>query len=263
MDILNAEILRHELNDCRLANAIHFVPECESTNTVASALADANAPDGTLVVTDFQSAGRGRLGRGWQTPRGTSLLFSILLRPPIPATRAIQVGMAAGLGVSNGIRIATGANVRLKWPNDFLMGGRKMGGMLAEARCEEDMLRFLILGIGINVNFDPSGIQGIPPDATSIFVSVGQETLRATLLKKILAEIEHRYQAVCKGVSLYEAWSRALETVGQNVRIVLPEAAWEGFAEKVEEDGALIIRLRDSSRMRITAGDVLSVRAST
>jgi BirA family biotin operon repressor/biotin-[acetyl-CoA-carboxylase] ligase len=240
-----------------LRRSILYLPECESTNTEALALARSGEPEGALVITDFQTAGRGRIGRAWQAPPSSSLLFSLLLRPPLPPERAQQAAMAASLGAMEGIRRAAGLPARLKWPNDVLIGGKKAGGILCELGLEGERLAYLVAGIGLNVNFDPRRIEGIPPGATSIRRELGRMQPRTALLHAVLEAMEERYARILSGSSLREEWAGALDTLGRRVRIALPEGELAGTAEAVEETGALVVRTADGSARRVLAGDVV------
>lgn len=261
-DPLLPEEVRRGLRTTLLGRSVHYLPETASTNAAARSLAERGEGDGALVVTDYQSEGRGRLGRTWAAPRGTSLLFSLLLRPHLGAERVAQVAMAAGLGVAAGIARECGIPARLKWPNDVTLDGRKMGGMLSEFSLEADALQYVIVGIGLNVNFDPRKAEGIPPEATSLMNRIGRSQPRAPLLRAILEEMEPRYRAVCAGGSLREEWARALETIGQAVRVATHSTSVEGTAEGVDDSGALILRLADGSRQAVHAGDVVAVRSA-
>jgi BirA family biotin operon repressor/biotin-[acetyl-CoA-carboxylase] ligase len=238
-----------------LRRAVFFFPECESTNDEARALAEAGEPEGALAAADFQRAGRGRMGRTWQAPHGTSLLFSLLLRPALPPDRALLPVTAVSLGVMEGIRRACGLPARLKWPNDVLIRGKKAGGILCEAGWEGDALKYVIVGVGLNVNFDPRSAEGVPPEATSIQAELGRPQPRAALLRAILEEIEPRYEKLLRGESLREEWARALDTLGRRVRVALPEGEITGAAESVDDSGALILRMDDSSLRTIRTGD--------
>jgi BirA family biotin operon repressor/biotin-[acetyl-CoA-carboxylase] ligase len=244
-----------------LSRAVCFLPECESTNTEARRLALAGESEGALVLTDFQTAGRGRMDRSWLAPRGGGLLFSMLLRPPIPPARVFQTAMAAALGVVAGIRLECRLPAALKWPNDFLIGGRKAGGLLCEVGLDGERLSYAIVGVGLNVNFDPQGVAGIPPEATSVLVELGRPQSRTALLRAILREAEPRYRSVLHGDSLHAEWSRALETLGRYVRVALPDGEVAGVAETVDENGGLKIRLRNRTQRTIRAGDVVHVTA--
>jgi BirA family biotin operon repressor/biotin-[acetyl-CoA-carboxylase] ligase len=274
-DIIHFESITGTL----LSRNVRFLPECPSTNDFARELAKTGEPEGLLVITDYQTAGRGRLDRSWRAPAGSSLLFSLLLRPPIAPVRALQAAMAVSLGVIEGVRSECGLPARLKWPNDILIDGKKVGGILCELGLEGDRLEYIIVGVGLNVNFDPRGMEGIPTDATSLLVERGRPQPRTALLRAILAEIEPRYRAICRGESLRDEWARALETLGRRVRVTLAEGlpsrppsrsggsggsgsgggTLDGTAESVEESGGLILRLPDGTRRTILAGDVVNL----
>jgi len=244
-----------------LRRAVYFFAECESTNKEARRLADRGEAVGALVLADFQTAGRGRLDRAWQAPRGSSLLFSMLLRPALSPERALLPVMAASLGVMEGIRRVCNLNARLKWPNDILIGGRKAGGILCEGGFEGSAVKYVIIGIGLNVNFDPRAVAGIPPDAASIQSALGRPQPRAALLRAILEEIECRYALLLRGGSLRGEWARALDTLGRRTRITLPDGELAGTAESVDESGALVLRLDNGSRRIVPAGDAIHLKS--
>jgi BirA family biotin operon repressor/biotin-[acetyl-CoA-carboxylase] ligase len=244
-----------------LRRAVYFFAECESTNTEARRLAEQGEAEGALVLADFQTAGRGRLERAWHAPRGSSLLFSMLLRPALAPGRALLPVMAAALGVMEGIRRVCNLNARLKWPNDILLDGGKAGGILCEGGFDGPALKHVIVGIGLNVNFTPRTVAGIPPDAASIQSSLGRPQPRAALLRAILEEIESRYELLLRGESLRDEWARALDTLGRRTRIILADGDFAGMAESVDESGALILRLDDGSRRIVPAGDAIHLRS--
>jgi BirA family biotin operon repressor/biotin-[acetyl-CoA-carboxylase] ligase len=244
-----------------LRRAVYFFPECESTNNEARRLAKDSEPEGALVVADFQTAGRGRLDRAWQAPRGSSLLFSLLLRPALAPDRALLPVMAASLGVMEGIRCACNLDARLKWPNDILIGGRKAGGILCELGLDGPVLNYVIIGIGLNVNFNPQSVEGVPPAATSLQSLLGRPQPRAPLLQAIVEAIELRYARLLRGESLREEWTRALDTIGRRVRVRLADGELAGMAESVDESGALILRLPDGTARTVLAGDVARVES--
>ena len=248
INLLGAGLLRRNVN---------FFPECSSTNEIVRSLAGAGEPEGALMIADYQTAGRGRQDRAWQAPAGSSLLFSLLLRPPVPPDHALQAAMAVSLGVIAGIRRECGLTARLKWPNDILLGGHKAGGILCDLGVDGQRLDYVIVGVGLNVNFDPRGVAGIPPDATSLLVALGRRLPRTELLQTILEETEPLYRAVGRGESLRAEWACALETLGSYVRVALPDEEITGKAERVDENGALVLRLRNKSQRTISAGDVV------
>jgi BirA family biotin operon repressor/biotin-[acetyl-CoA-carboxylase] ligase len=240
-----------------LRRAVIHLPECVSTNDEVRPLALAGEPEGAIVLADYQTAGRGRMGRAWQSPRGSSLLFSLLLRPPLAPELALQAVMAASLGVMQGIRRTTGLPARLKWPNDILINGKKTGGILCELGLDGGTLAYVIVGIGLNVNFDPGRVKGIPPDAASLQGELGRPQPRTALLRAILEAMEPCYGEVLRGSSLCAEWARALDTLGRRVKVVFQAGEITGTAESVDETGALVLRLDDGGARTIVAGDVV------
>jgi BirA family biotin operon repressor/biotin-[acetyl-CoA-carboxylase] ligase len=257
VDVLSDEAIAANLTTRLLGRAgIHYLALADSTNEVARRLADAGAPEGTLVIAEEQTAGRGRLGRRWLAPSGTSLLFSLLLRPNLPAGQAMRLTMLAGLGAAEGIQAATGLVVRLKWPNDILVAGRKVGGVLIEAGLSGDRLDYAVAGIGINVNFRPAEVAGIPPTAGSLAEALNRPVARLPLLVAVLAALDARYLALQAGQSPRADWVARLDNLGQTVDVLTPNGVESGLAEAVDDDGALLVRRADGSQVHILAGDV-------
>jgi BirA family biotin operon repressor/biotin-[acetyl-CoA-carboxylase] ligase len=257
VNVLSNETIAANLTTRLLGRtAIHYLTQVDSTNEVARRLAEAGSPEGTLVIAEEQTAGRGRLGRRWLAPAGSSLLFSLLLRPNLLAGQAMYVTMLAGLGAAEGIEVATGLRVRLKWPNDILVSGRKVGGVLVEAGLSGNQLDYAIAGIGINVNFRPVDVPGIPPAAGSLAEALGRPVARLPLLVAILATLDARYLALQAGQSPRADWAARLDNLGQTVDVFTPDGVVSGLAEAVDDDGALLLRRPDGSQLRILAGDV-------
>jgi BirA family biotin operon repressor/biotin-[acetyl-CoA-carboxylase] ligase len=261
-------------------------PRAASTNDIAHLRAAEGASEGLLVLADEQTAGRGRLERTWWAPPGSSLLMSLLLRPPLPLRLAGQLPMCLGLGTVHGIAAATGLRVALKWPNDVVYAGRKLGGMLTELRANGDQLDYAVLGLGLNVNlafdpqvlpgeaertmaptepdrrpFSPRAPSGLAATAVSLSMIAGHTLDRVALLAAILERSEAWYGQLLGGASLHEAWAAALDTLGRQVVVTQPQGQLFGTAVGVTEEGALIVRQPDGGGDRtIWAGDVTAVR---
>ncbi len=242
---------------------IHL-PSTTSTNDVARDLAARGAPDGTVVITDYQTAGRGRLGRRWLAPPGTSLLCSILFRPPADPGRSphpTDLSMLCALAAADAVEKATGLPVSLKWPNDLVVvqgeSWRKLGGLLAETGVSGDRVEFVIVGVGINVNVPAESLPDLAPDATSILAETGWETDRDLLLDHFLDRVASRYARWRAGERPWAEWAARLATLGRTVRVVTPEGELHGIAEAVDEEGALLLRIPGGALHRIRVGDVL------
>ena len=285
MSDLSAETIGAALTTRRLGRSWLYFAQVGSTNDVVHAQARSGASDGLLVVADQQTAGRGRLDRRWWAPRGSSLLMTLLLRPPLPPSRAGQLTMCLGLAAVEGIEAVTGLRPALKWPNDLLLNGRKLGGMLAELRLDGERLDYAVLGLGVNVNVDfdaepstlddsrwstneapRSGIQRPPPEfaaaAISLAMVLGHPIERLPLLAAIVARCEAWYEQVLAGHSPHAAWAARLDTVGRRVTVTTAAGVLLGSAVGVTPDGALLVRDDDGTEHTIWSGDVTTVRST-
>ncbi|MCL5734691.1 MAG: biotin--[acetyl-CoA-carboxylase] ligase [Actinobacteria bacterium] len=226
-----------------------------STNNVARAMALEGAPEGTLVLAEEQRAGRGRLGRRWLAPPGGCLLMSLLLRPPIPPSEAFALTILAGTATARAVERATGLPCQLKWPNDVLVRGRKMAGILCEMSATGDRLDWAVLGIGLNVNLDPALYPEIAATATSVSHELGRSLPRLLLLATLLDELEADYFRFLRDglAAIRSEWRRRLATLGQWVSV--EDGAHYGLAEDVDETGALLLRQSDGTLVRVTVGD--------
>jgi biotin-[acetyl-CoA-carboxylase] ligase BirA-like protein len=192
---LSAEAIARVRRTERLGRPVIFFERVGSTNDVAHQQALAGAAEGLLVVADEQTSGRGRMGRSWWAPKGSSLLFSVLLRPALPAVQAGQLTMCLGLGAVEAIESATGLRPALKWPNDLLLEGRKLGGMLAELRTAGDRVEYAVLGLGLNVNlgFEEAANSTACERWISLSTVLGHDVDRVELLAEILARCQAWY----------------------------------------------------------------------
>jgi BirA family biotin operon repressor/biotin-[acetyl-CoA-carboxylase] ligase len=252
---LSPDSIRNGLSTQLLGRKILCFHEIPSTSSTARRLAEARAPEGTLVVTDSQTEGRGRMGRQWICAPRTGLLFSVILRPHIPPSQLHAVAMVCGLGIKKAIEDAIGLSIGLKWPNDVLCNHRKVGGILIEASTRGVSLDYVIAGIGLNVSSYPQTLsQGIA--VTSLEHELGHHLDRADLLQRILEEIETDYFALRNGHWPDAAWSAALETLGTMVTIHTSTGVLHGTAIGIDSSGALLVRQGDGSVQAISCGDV-------
>ncbi len=233
-----------------LEQKIHYFSEIGSTMDAARELANKGAGEGTIVIAEAQTHGRGRLGREWLSPKG-GIYFTLILRPKISPVNAPRINLMASLAVAVTIRKLFGLDAGLKWPNDVLIEGKKVCGILAEMDAETDVLNFVNLGIGINAN---TSIPRFEKTATSLKHAVGKDISRKEFLGALLVEIEHR-QASLMEASLLEEWRKLSVTLGKDVRIVAPGEVIVGRAIDVDTTGALIIRQRNGSLKKVVAGD--------
>ncbi|MDY7080461.1 MAG: biotin--[acetyl-CoA-carboxylase] ligase [Chloroflexota bacterium] len=247
-----------------------FLPCTGSTNDVAKCRAVQGAPEGMVVLTDEQTAGRGRMGRHWSAPPGTCLLCSILFRPTLPLAHANRLTMLCSLAAADAVEEAAGLRTALKWPNDLIVQSptsnlrppkwKKLAGILTETGIVGEQLAFVVVGIGINVNVGPKVLPTLAPDATSILAETGREVDRAALLAILLMEVESRYTRLQAGKSPHVEWAARLATLNQPVEATTSEGTLTGVAESVDEDGALLLRTPDGKLHRLIAGDVTLAR---
>ena len=254
-DRLSPEVIRAGLRTEFIGRNVVYRPSVTSTNDLARALAAQGAPEGTLVLAEEQTAGRGRLGRVWLSPAGTSLLFSLIFRPALRPGQAFRLAMLCSLAAARAIEAVTALPIHLKWPNDLVLRGKKLGGVLAEASLTGERLDFVVVGLGLNVNLDVSTLPEIAATATSLSTELGRPVARLPLLQRILQEIEAGYRDVAQDEALRAAWAARLSTLGQMVRVT-GGTEDEGLAEGVDADGALLLHRADGTLVRITVGDV-------
>jgi len=245
----------------RFGRQIEYRPSVASTNDVAKELARAGAPEGLMVIADEQTAGRGRLGRAWSTPRGSALAISLVLRPSLPPYEAPRITLVAAVAVAEAVRAVTGLPAGIKWPNDIQIGGRKLCGILTEMEAEMERVSFVVCGIGLNVNL---AREQFPPEiretATSLMAELGRPVPRAPLVQATMARLEEGYDLLLAGrfPAVLDRWRTLSVTLGQPVRVlsVAGGADLEGVAENVDLDGALLVRTASGELKRVLAGDV-------
>lgn len=212
-----------------------------------------NTPEGTAIVAEKQTEGRGRLKRVWRTPEG-NIAVSIVLYPPREYMYSLI--MLASLAVLNSIQKTTKLTCYLKWPNDVLIKNKKVCGILIETKASINKLDYAILGIGINVNMKLAEYPDLQPVATSLADELGKPVSRVRLLRQLFTELEKLYFDMHSGISLFPEWRKNLTTIGQSVRVQSSDNILEGIADTVLEDGSLMLKCDDGSLRKITIGDV-------
>jgi BirA family biotin operon repressor/biotin-[acetyl-CoA-carboxylase] ligase len=257
----SSKTLRDALTTRFVGRRLEYRAVLGSTQDLARPLARAGAVEGTVVLAGRQTAGRGRLGRSFISPRG-GLYFTVVLRPALESGgRSLPI--IAGLAVARGLERVAGLKTALKWPNDVLVGGRKICGILVESELMGQAVSYALVGIGVNVNADMSAYPEIAAIATSVAVEAGRPVSREALAAAVLSEFEALYLpagqaglAAQAGRRVQDEWRARLETLGRQVRVTSGQTVEEGLAEDVDGDGSLILRRSDGSRVTIVAGDV-------
>jgi BirA family biotin operon repressor/biotin-[acetyl-CoA-carboxylase] ligase len=224
-----------------------------STNDIARQQALQKAPEGTAVIADQQTTGRGRLKRAWVSPQGNIAVTVVLY----PARKNLHyLTMLASLAVLHSIENTTGLECQLKWPNDVLIKNKKVCGILLESQAEADSVDYANIGIGINVNMKLADYPEIASIATSLADELGREVSRLEMIRNLFIEMEKLYLRLQAGESLLTEWRDNLITLGKNVRVRSNEDVFEGIAEAVADEGSLLLRCPDGSLMKFLVGDV-------
>ena len=257
-DKLIPEELRWGLKSSVIGKKILSYDTVRSTNEVAYDLARKGLEEGTVVVSDGQTHGKGRLGRHWNSPKGKGIYLSIILRPNLPPHGVAGLTLLASLSVARAVKALTSLEPQIRWPNDILIKGKKLSGVLTEMSAEQDRLNFVIVGIGINVN---SSEELLPPEATSLKLSTGEKYSRVELTQKLFEEFDRIYGDFKKGRTApwMEECRKLSSILGSRVRVEAPTPK-EGYALDLDEEGALVLRLDNGFTERLFAGDVVKVR---
>lgn len=259
-DALLADDLLARLGKTKIVGRdIHVFEETTSTNDVAEKLARDGVREGVVVFAESQTRGRGRLGRKWVSPARKGLWFSILLRPNLRPQETTQLTVASATALRRAIFSQTRLQPEIKWPNDILIGGKKVAGILTEMSAELDRVRHVIPGIGIDVNQDASEFPAeLRKTATSLKIESGESLSRAALATTVLRELDREYSRVCAGKfsEIAEEWVAHCGTIGKDVTVRIGERAIRGRAESLDTDGALILRTEHGRLQCITGGDV-------
>lgn len=255
LDLISVTAIKSARAGKLIGRRVVWLDQTVSTNETAKELAGRRAPEGTIVLADEQSAGKGRLGRTWTSPPAASILLSVVLRPRLSILTNLT--MMASLAATRAIEGSTGLAASIKWPNDVLVAGKKVGGILIEGQLSGEMPRFAVVGIGLNVNFDVRTAPEIPETATSIALELKHEFPRQALLLALLDELEVAYTALKAGAAILPEWRARLETLGRWVKVATSVGLIEeGRAEDVDELGRLLLRHADGSLVALSEGDV-------
>lgn len=260
-EIVDDVSLKAVLNTEFIGNQILTFGSVTSTNDVAFALGRAGATNGTVVVSDQQTRGRGRLGRSWYSPAGCGLWFSVLLRPELSLPDSSTISLVSALSVAQVLREQFGIRAEIKWPNDVVVNGKKICGILTEAECVGDRVEFVVLGIGLNVLNREDDFPNEVGLATSVFIESGIAPSRAYLLAKLLERLEREYIKLCREgfASIRARIVELASLLGKMVKVKSGNAVIEGMAFDIDQTGGLIIRTENGSNIRIVVGEVVKV----
>lgn len=257
-DRLFSEEIQSGLQTTIIGGEIIYFAETDSTNHRAALLAEAGAKDGTVVVAEAQSAGKGRLGRRWTSPAGVNLYLSIILRPAIAPRAAPLLTFLSSLATARTIELESGLRPTVKWPNDVLLNGCKVAGLLNEMNAETERVNYVILGIGINLNMTQ---EQFPVDlrypATSLALALQRPVDRVRFCRRLLGEIDLLYRHYPAGQeAILDGWLAYFDLLGKKVIVADPSPGIVGVVTGIAADGALLLKLENGASERILAGDV-------
>jgi BirA family biotin operon repressor/biotin-[acetyl-CoA-carboxylase] ligase len=239
---------------------LHVFDSLDSTQSKAHELVAQGAPEGTLVIAERQTAGRGRMGRSWHSPQGSGIYMSLVLKPRIPLHFTPQLTLLAAVALCRAIQSAAPElPIGIKWPNDLLVHGKKVSGILLESNAEDERLRYIVAGMGIGVNLQP---EDYPPElrdtATSLAIEANRRIPREPLIAAILQQFEDLYELYHENgfAPIRTLWEANSASLGRVVRIRTAQGDVHGTAEALDETGGLLVRLADGTHTRVYSGEV-------
>ncbi len=257
-DLLLPVLIQARLKTKSLGRTIYHFSQIESTNTKARELAEQGAPEGTLVVAEYQTRGKGRMSRPWESPAGQNLLFSLILRPTLPPQQTFNLILLVSVALCRSIQEETNLELKIKWPNDLYCREKKLAGILAEFAAESDRLNYVIIGVGLNVNWSPSALPEDAQPATSILRETGIRASRLAIMVSFLSGMEQFYQqAQREGYHfIKQAWEHYSLIKNRRVKVLNGKETWSGIAQGIDPQGALMVILDSGEKKRFLTGDV-------
>ncbi|MGA2780348.1 MAG: biotin--[acetyl-CoA-carboxylase] ligase [Smithella sp.] len=260
---LNQEKLKQNLDGKFIGYQLYYYEEISSTNDEAFRLGLAGAPEGTALIANSQSAGKGRMQRVWHSPADSNIYTSIILRPQIEPARTPQISILAGVAVADVLESYCPDRIKLKWPNDVLIDGKKVCGILSQVKTTVSEVDFIVLGMGINVNINynqlPEEIRNL---ATSLAMETGQEVSRLELIISLYENLTKWYkQLIQNGFGpIKEKWQSLTPMIGQTVQVMFGEEEVNGKAIGLDDDGSLILLAAGNKEFKVSAGDATIIK---
>ncbi len=243
--------------------ALMVLEETDSTNLQAKALAAGGAAEGTVVLADAQTTGRGRRGRHWHSPAGRNIYISIILRPPMNPSQAPRITLMAAVALARTLIDTAGLQATIKWPNDIMVRGRKLAGILTEISTEMDQVDYVVVGMGINVHIQAVDLpEDIADIATSVAIETGNPIARADLVADLLARFEACYRQLLREgfIPIMAQWRQLTDIIGRRVFVDVVNTRHLGIVRDVDDDGVLLLEDDQKKLHRIFSGDVTRLR---
>ena len=260
-DVVTKEAILSKLQTKYMGRNVFSYDEVTSTNTVAKQLADEGEAEGTLIVSDKQNQGKGRRGRCWESPKGTGVFMTVILKPQMKPVYASMLTLVAALALNNAITDLTGLESKIKWPNDIVVNNKKLSGILTELSAEVDYINYIVVGIGVNVSMKDFP-EELKDKATSLLLESGKSISRAQLIAKTMEYLENYYERFLRThdlSELKEVYSKVLINKDQVVRILSEEDSYIGIARGITNEGHLIVEKDNHELVEVYSGEV-SVR---
>ena len=255
-DRITRNSLLRELKTKVVGRTLHCCESIDSTNRMAKQLAEQGAPDGTVVVAEHQTGGRGRLSRSWEAPPDSCILCSVIFYPDIKPEFLFRLTMMASIAIVDALQATAGIRAGIKWPNDVYVGDKKICGILSEVDCSSQSVRYAVVGIGINVNWSLKNDEHLGDSATSLRDLCGCDISRVKLLRELLMQIDSGYGSIHDAAHLHNLWSQRCMHLGKTVRIISRNDTLEGTARGITEQGHLMLQSAGGSMHEIMCGDV-------
>ncbi|MVP00007.1 biotin--[acetyl-CoA-carboxylase] ligase [Paenibacillus lutrae] len=256
---IEEKAIEEALQTSFMGKNIVLLDEVESTMNEAHRLVAEGANEGTLVIAEEQTSGRGRMGKKWHSPKGKGIWMSLILKPRVPVYFVPQLTLLTAVALCRAVRRETGIDIGIKWPNDLLVRGKKVSGILLEMSGEDERLKYVIVGTGITANLTEEDIpEELTAVATSLAIEAGTPVKRETLIAAFLNELETLYQLYMENgfAPIRTMWEAMSVTLHNQVRVKTAQGVIEGRAESLDESGALVVRQLDGEKVRVYSGDV-------
>lgn len=254
----NEELLKKKLTGKFFGHRLYYYPETGSTNDEAYRLGMAGAQEGTVVIAECQTKGKGRLARSWHSPAGSNIYTSVIMRPHLTPVAAPQISLVAGVAVAETLNNYCPGKVQLKWPNDVLVNGKKICGILAQMKTAGENVDFVVVGIGINVNIGENHFpEEIREIATSVSSETGRKISREDLIISLYENLAKWYKKLLQNgfAAVKEKWLGLAPMIGQDVQVMFLNEKVSGKALDLDDDGALIVLTAKNEKLKISAGD--------
>ena len=252
---IDIDYLKNTMSNRSIGMNIIHLDSVDSTMAKAKSESESGAIEGTVILAEEQTRGRGRFDRTWLSPKGSNLLFSVILRPTTKQLN--QINMAATLSVANSVSKLLNIPTSIKWPNDVHVFGKKISGILIESVIENSIVKYAIIGIGLNVNWNPPKEANLPYPTTSLALESNKNIDRTFVLQLVLEEMNSLYSRISDGESLLKEWSNLLNTIGKSIIMKTGEDTLKGIAQSVDENGNLKILKEDGSTVSISSGEII------